>query len=157
MYDVSDSAGGIGFVLQSYPDIIMTLLMMVWLDSIIVVGGDAHLAFQYHNGLVLGGVVMHRYLRAWFQHVEKTVALVGKVLVKMVVHSQPWRLPCLLGNVLNELVVNDSHFVYLIGLVLPFFFPMVILETVSSQSIHQGPTWHLKLQLLSFIYNNGVI
>ena len=57
--------------------------------TIVVVGGDAHLAFQYHHGLVFGGMVMHRYLRAWFQHVEKAVALVGKALVKIVVHPQP--------------------------------------------------------------------
>ena len=44
----------------------------------------------YHFGLVLGGVVKHRYLRAWFQHVEKTVSLVGKALLEIVVHPQPW-------------------------------------------------------------------
>ena len=78
--------------------------------AVIIVDGHPDLAFQDDEGLILGRMMMHRNLCAWLQSIEETMALVGKALVKIVVHPQPRRLPCLVRHFLYQLFIYDFHF-----------------------------------------------
>ena len=60
--------------------------------ALVIVSCHANLSFQYHKGLVLVRMVMHRNKCAWFQCVEETVALVLQTLMKVVVLPQSRRL-----------------------------------------------------------------
>ena len=79
--------------------------------TLVVVGQHPHPTLQYDEGLVLGGMVMYRNLRAWLQSIEETVTFVLKALMKVVVHPEPWRLLGLVGQVIHQLIIYNLHHV----------------------------------------------
>ena len=57
--------------------------------SLVIVGCHANLSLQYHKGLILVRMMMHRNKRAWFQGIEESVALVIEAQVVVIVLPQP--------------------------------------------------------------------
>ena len=53
--------------------------------TVIIIGCDSDLTFQYYEGLCFCGMMVYWYLGARFQCVEEAVALVLKALVEIVV------------------------------------------------------------------------
>jgi hypothetical protein len=77
--------------------------------TLVIIGTHSDPTSQNDKGLVLGGMVMNRYLSTRFQGIQETMAFIRKTLVKVIILSQPGRILRFVCHLIDELIVNNFH------------------------------------------------
>ena len=77
--------------------------------TLVIVNQHLHPTLQYHEGFVLGRVMMNGNLGSRFQSIKKTMAFVFKALMEIVVLPKPGRFFRLFCQIIHQLIIYNLH------------------------------------------------
>ena len=83
--------------------------------SVIIIGIDTHFPSKQNKGFIFGNVMMDRYFCPYFEGIQKTMALLIKASVEVLVHSQARRVFRLFCNLIHQLIIYDFHTIYFLS------------------------------------------